>query len=105
MSDSLDQRPGNGRRRLQTEPVQVHIPELDYSTMSADDGIMAIKRANPQLAFAEAEEAYKGLNVVKEEPILQPPTFEEEPLPEFLQTELTGQPVIAEVVERKEVVV
>ena len=105
MSDSLDQRPGNGRRRLQTEPVQVHIPELDYSTMSADDGIMAIKRANPQLSFAEAEEAYKGLNVVKEEPILQPPTFEEEPLPEFLQTELTGQPVIAEVVERKEVVV
>ncbi|EBZ0546750.1 hypothetical protein D6396_10200 [Salmonella enterica subsp. enterica serovar Agona] len=105
MSDSLDQRPGNGRRRLQTEPVQVHIPELDYSTMSADDGIMAIKRANPQLSFAEAEEAYKGLNVVKEEPILQPPTFEEEPLPESLQTELTGQPVIAEVVERKEVVV
>lgn len=105
MSDSLDQRPGNGRRRLQTEPVQVHIPELDYSTMSADDGIMAIKRANPQLSFAEAEEAYKGLNVVKEEPILQPPTFVEEPLPESLQTELTGQPVIAEVVERKEVVV
>lgn len=105
MSDSLDQRPGNGRRRLQTEPVQVHIPELDYSTMSADDGIMAIKRANPQLSFAEAEEAYKGLNVVKEEPILQPPTFEEEPLPESLQTELTGHPVIAEVVERKEVVV
>ncbi|EBU7220800.1 hypothetical protein DKV14_23665, partial [Salmonella enterica subsp. enterica serovar Napoli] len=31
--------------------------------------------------------------------------FEEEPLPESLQTELTGQPVIAEVVERKEVVV
>ncbi len=96
MSDTLDQRPGNGRRRVQEDTPHVVVPEADLSTMSADDGIMAIKRSNPHFSFAQAEEMYHNLVKVKpaEEPVLPKPVYEEEPAP--VVTIAEPEPVVVE---------
>lgn len=96
MSDTLDQRPGNGRRRVQEDTPHVVVPDVDLSTMSADDGIMAIKRSNPHFSFAQAEEMYHNLVKAKpaEEPVLPKPVYEEEPAPVVTITE--PEPVVVE---------